>query len=213
MFSISILFLTVYNTYRGQLDVFALAFVNYVFSNWCNVCNRKRKHFYISIMVSTPSSLIILQIDYAVRFHPEFGLTDGEGVERLWSFIRRFTAITKEMTPSHRIDLLTDGLIHYGRRKNANIGKKYFIKTRHSDPRGMEMWWSYRTIFCLILPLDVTTPRDSFRLFAWNYRELANTLLTLLATGLDRSSNPPPLEQVLSDLTTRPSLLIWFTPE
>ena len=65
-----------------------------------------------------------LQIDYAVRFHPEFGLTDGEGVERLWSFIRRFTAITKEMTPSHRIDLLTDGLIHYGRRKHAGIGNE-----------------------------------------------------------------------------------------
>ena len=44
----------------------------------------------------------------------------------------------------------------------------------------------------LVLPLDVTTPLDSFCLFAWNYRELANTLLTLLATGVDSSSNPQP---------------------
>ena len=44
----------------------------------------------------------------------------------------------------------------------------------------------------LVVPLDVTTPRDSFRHFAWNYRELANTLPTLVATGLDRSSNPQP---------------------
>ena len=53
--------------------------------------------------------------------------------------------------------------------------------------------------------------------FAWNYRELANTLLARFATVLDRSSNPQPWEQVLSDPTTRPSLsevlepVLWNT--
>lgn len=61
-------------------------------------------------------------MNFAVRYLAEFGLMDGEGVERLWSYLRQFTAITKEMTPSHRIDLLTDGLLHYARRKNANMG-------------------------------------------------------------------------------------------
>eukprot|EP00794_Sanderia_malayensis_P020812 gene20812-22855_t len=74
-----------------------------------------------------------IKIDYAVRFHSEFGLTDGEGVERLRSFIRRFTAITKEMTPSHRIDLLTDGLIHYARRKNSNIEKTLMERAKKAD--------------------------------------------------------------------------------
>ncbi len=50
----------------------------------------------------------------------------------------------------------------------------------------------------------MTTPRDSFCLFAWNYRELANSLLTLC----DRSEGgfePGPFEQGFSDLTTRES--------
>ncbi len=41
----------------------------------------------------------------------------------------------------------------------------------------------------LILPLDVTTHREGF-LFAWNYRELANSILTLYVTGLKVVSNP-----------------------
>eukprot|EP00794_Sanderia_malayensis_P001316 gene1316-1462_t len=61
------------------------------------------------------------QLQYAVRYSPEFGLTDGESTERLWSFLRRFTAITKEMTRTHRTDLLTDALIYFARRKNANM--------------------------------------------------------------------------------------------
>lgn len=42
-------------------------------------------------------------------------------MERLWSFLRRFARVTKEMTPSHRVDLLTDALLHYGRRKSTDL--------------------------------------------------------------------------------------------
>lgn len=44
------------------------------------------------------------------RFSPRnaegFGLTDGENVERLWSFLGRFAKMSKEMSPSNRVDLL-----------------------------------------------------------------------------------------------------------
>ncbi|CAM4705171.1 unnamed protein product [Leuciscus chuanchicus] len=56
------------------------------------------------------------QIKYSTGRLHGFGLTDGEGMERLWSFLRRFARVTKEMTPSHRLDLLTDALLHYERR-------------------------------------------------------------------------------------------------
>ncbi|XP_065069487.1 uncharacterized protein LOC135694600 [Rhopilema esculentum] len=42
-------------------------------------------------------------------------------MERLWSYLRQFTAITKEMTPSHRIDLLSDALIYFAQKKNSSI--------------------------------------------------------------------------------------------
>ncbi|XP_065900756.1 uncharacterized protein [Dysidea avara] len=45
-----------------------------------------------------------------------FGLSDGEVVERLWSFLRRFSSMTKEMRPSHRVDVLTDALLYYCRK-------------------------------------------------------------------------------------------------
>ncbi|XP_073672018.1 uncharacterized protein [Paramisgurnus dabryanus] len=48
------------------------------------------------------------QIKYSTRWLDGFGLTDGEGMKRLWSFLQRFARVTKEMTPSHRLDLLTD---------------------------------------------------------------------------------------------------------
>ena len=52
-----------------------------------------------------------------------FGLSDGEVAERLWSYLRRFSAMTKEMRPAHRIDVLTDALLYYGRCIAENIGK------------------------------------------------------------------------------------------
>ncbi|XP_064622784.1 uncharacterized protein LOC135484988 [Lineus longissimus] len=68
------------------------------------------------------------QVRYSPRRLPGFGLTDGESLERLWSYLRSFSKITKEMTPSHRIDTLTDALIHYANRKQLKIGT--FLRTK-----------------------------------------------------------------------------------
>lgn len=57
------------------------------------------------------------------------GLTEGELMERLFSYMtcmRPFSKISKEMTPSHRMDLLFDGLFYYGSRKDENLGIKTF---------------------------------------------------------------------------------------
>ncbi len=54
----------------------------------------------------------------------------------------------------------------------------------------------------LVLPLNVTTPRDSFWVFYWSYTELANSLLTLC----DRSEGSLSLgvfEQGSRDQTTQ----------
>ena len=51
-----------------------------------------------------------------------FGLSDGEGVERLWAYLRNFSAMTKEMRPSHHIDILTDALLHYRQKTSEKIG-------------------------------------------------------------------------------------------
>lgn len=63
------------------------------------------------------------QVAYSTRWRKDYGLTDGEGMERLWSYLRKFAHITKEMTPSHRIDLLSDALRHFAMGKVCNQGK------------------------------------------------------------------------------------------
>ncbi len=60
---------------------------------------------------------------YSTRWQEGYGLTDGEDMERLWSFLRRFSFVTKEMSPAHRVDLLTEALLHYASKKNEDIGK------------------------------------------------------------------------------------------
>ena len=50
-------------------------------------------------------------------------MSDGEVMERLWSYLRPTGKITKEMTPAHRVDTLTDFLIHFARKSISALGK------------------------------------------------------------------------------------------
>ena len=51
------------------------------------------------------------------------GLSDGEVMERLWSYLRRFGRMTKEMRPAHRIEVLVHALAYYGMKKKQKLGK------------------------------------------------------------------------------------------
>ena len=55
------------------------------------------------------------------------GLSDGEVMERLWSYLRRFTRMIKEMRPSHRTDILSHALLFYGCRSKQRLRKLLFI--------------------------------------------------------------------------------------
>ena len=63
---------------------------------------------------------------YSPRKTPNLGLTDGEGVERLWSFMRHFAKITKKMSADKRDDVLTDAALHYGEHVLSHLGKSLF---------------------------------------------------------------------------------------
>jgi len=56
-----------------------------------------------------------LQFLMSPRNKDGYALSDGEACERLWSFMRRFSCMTKEMRPTHRIDVLTDAVLHFAR--------------------------------------------------------------------------------------------------
>ncbi len=50
-------------------------------------------------------------------------------MERLWSFLRRFGKMTKEMKPSHRIDILSSALEYYGLKTKNKLGNDVKILT------------------------------------------------------------------------------------
>ena len=50
------------------------------------------------------------------------GLSDGQTMERLWSYLRRFGKMTKEMRPSHRVDILSSALEFYGLKTKNKLG-------------------------------------------------------------------------------------------
>ena len=53
-----------------------------------------------------------------------FGLTDVENVERLRSYLGRFSKMTKEMSSSNRTDLLSDALSHYCKLKQRKLNSR-----------------------------------------------------------------------------------------
>ena len=55
-----------------------------------------------------------------------FGLTDGEQLERLWSYLRLFSKISKEQTAGHRKELLAMALLNYAQKKMDAIGNCLF---------------------------------------------------------------------------------------
>lgn len=57
---------------------------------------------------------------YSPLYNEGVGLSDGEVMERLWSFLRRFS---KEMRPSHREDVLSQALLYYCHKKNDKMGE------------------------------------------------------------------------------------------
>ena len=63
------------------------------------------------------------QILFGPRRCEGIGLSDGETMERLWSYLRRFSRMTKEMRPAHRIDVLSSALLYYGLQTKEKLGK------------------------------------------------------------------------------------------
>lgn len=65
----------------------------------------------------------IFQIMFGPLRCDGIGLSDGEVMERLWSYLRRFNRMTKEMRPSHRTDVLAHALVYYGMQKKKKLGR------------------------------------------------------------------------------------------
>lgn len=64
-----------------------------------------------------------IQIQFGPLRCEGIGMSDGEVMERLWSYLRPFSRMTKEMRSSHRTDVLAHALIYYGLKKKKKMGE------------------------------------------------------------------------------------------
>lgn len=83
---------------------------------------------------------VFIQVVFSPMRCNGLGLSDGEVMERLWSYLRRFSRMTKEMRPAHRIDILSHALLFYGFKTKQKFGKHF-------------LWLSYCKVhfFCGLL--------------------------------------------------------------
>lgn len=65
----------------------------------------------------------IFKMLYSPRRLQGVGLTDGEGIERFWSYLRKFSKMTKEMTSANREDMLTFAILHHCNKLRKQLGK------------------------------------------------------------------------------------------
>ena len=106
---------------------FALAVLCQTRVKFCINTSRTVMSSYTDSIGIVNDTYLLLQIAFSPRRNNGYGLTDGEGIERLWSYLRGFSSITKEMTYGRRIDILTDALLHYGQRRLQQFGLFCFI--------------------------------------------------------------------------------------
>ncbi|KAI8329087.1 hypothetical protein BD560DRAFT_342211, partial [Blakeslea trispora] len=63
------------------------------------------------------------QVKYNPKFIPEFGYTDGEGCERFWFYLNGFLSMTRSMSSSNRLLVITDSVSHFGYQKMFELRK------------------------------------------------------------------------------------------
>lgn len=57
------------------------------------------------------------------RYRDGFGLTDGEGLERLWSYLNKFVKITRKMGQGNRKLVLYRAVKAYNENKKEDMGR------------------------------------------------------------------------------------------
>ncbi|XP_065054216.1 uncharacterized protein LOC135683019 isoform X2 [Rhopilema esculentum] len=73
------------------------------------------------------------QIEYNPRLIDDIGLVDGEWMERLWSYLRPFSRITKETTLENRAFIPSDALTYFGRKKMLKIDETLITSLKRAQ--------------------------------------------------------------------------------
>ncbi|KAI8338334.1 hypothetical protein BD560DRAFT_440099 [Blakeslea trispora] len=93
---------------------------------------------YAVLIFHAPAHNMHCQMQYNPKYIDHFGLTDGEGIERFWSYTIQFIAMTRSMSKDRRQLLLTDATIYYAeeKMKETRKGLQQFQATAVANSLG-----------------------------------------------------------------------------
>ncbi|KAI7846629.1 hypothetical protein BDC45DRAFT_453336, partial [Circinella umbellata] len=63
------------------------------------------------------------QVQYNPRYMKGLGLTDGEGMERLWSYLSHYVTMSRQMSAKNRILTLCHTITHFKKMRIEDLGK------------------------------------------------------------------------------------------
>ncbi|KAI8322220.1 hypothetical protein EDC96DRAFT_570340 [Choanephora cucurbitarum] len=63
------------------------------------------------------------QVNYNLKYIPNFGCTDGEGCERFWSYLNGFVSVMRSMYCKNRLLAITDSVEHFTYQKMLELQK------------------------------------------------------------------------------------------
>ncbi|XP_065071580.1 uncharacterized protein LOC135696194 isoform X2 [Rhopilema esculentum] len=138
------------------------------------------------------------QVLYSPRRNEGFGLTDGEGIERLWSYLRRFCFMTKEMTPSRRTDILSEALLHYARRISRSQGRYLSHGLLKAETLKMKSSMEKNKIISALPAIAKSTSswEQKYAQLLWEHMQLLNTLGTCDIAAADSFNDSSPSQLV-----------------
>ncbi|KAF9549685.1 hypothetical protein CPC08DRAFT_648139, partial [Agrocybe pediades] len=92
-----------------------------LYPNWMHVDHRNRTMYRFLIpKFHLPAHVQACHTKYSFNFNKDVGRTDGEGVERGWSFSNPIATSTREMGPGSRRDTLDDLFGYWNWKKTVN---------------------------------------------------------------------------------------------
>ena len=81
----------------------------------------------------------MLQAQFGAVTQCNLGLADGEQMERLWSYLRKFSSMTKQMAMENRVDTLSEALEHHSKKVVSKLRKsKDLIRCLYNNYSYME---------------------------------------------------------------------------
>ncbi|KAF9543190.1 hypothetical protein CPC08DRAFT_649965 [Agrocybe pediades] len=110
-----------------------------IYPNWMHIDHENKTTFrFLVPKFHLPAHIKPCHTKYSFNFNKDVGRTDGEGVERGWSFINPIATSTREMGPGSRRDTIDDHFGDWNWKKTTRFAVIMLKRFEHAVPTAFE---------------------------------------------------------------------------